>query len=211
MSLTLDGGYLSITGGRVLGPLRFGTDVMLPASVATDALISLAGNGDSSTTIQSLRYSVNAGGPVLHFVKTRGPLATDFGPPIAGDPLGTVRFIGANTASNQISSQISAIALETFTTSARGSVIAFSVTGIGNNTLVEVGRFNSSLGLQMYGTNTVIDANRIYLSRSYTRTTTPSAAPAGLGPIWISNPISGIARPFWANGTVWADAISIAA
>lgn len=60
-----------------------------------------------------------------------------------------------------------------------GGVLIFSVTTPGTVTLAEVGRFDTANGFSMFGTNPVIDANRLLLLRNFTVATLPAAPAVG--------------------------------
>lgn len=91
------------------------------------------------------------------------------------------------------------------TTTNLGTYWRFTCTAPGSLVPIDVARITDT-GLQMYGANTVIDANRILRNRTYTVATVPSPTGIAGAQFYCTNPAAGQARPYWSNGTEWRDA-----
>jgi hypothetical protein len=91
------------------------------------------------------------------------------------------------------------------TTTNLGTYWRFTCTAPGSLAPIDVARITDA-GLQMYGANTVIDANRLLHNRTYTVAAAPSPTGIAGTQFYCTNPAAGQARPYWSNGTEWRDA-----
>lgn len=163
----------------------------------------------SGNPLHATKWIDASGGPVIVGRKARGSKAAP-AVPQAGDTIMGFRAYGYNdtgtdgfTAAGKGAAFLLEAA-ETWTAVATGSQIRFFVTTQGNVTLtdaVEHTRFASDGSLQMGGANTVINAARHPVLRSYTVAGLPSASPAGQL-IHVSNG-TGNKRLAVADGSTW--------
>lgn len=87
-----------------------------------------------------------------------------------------------------------------------GCAFRVQVPILGGTSTNEVVRFDHGSGFQMFGTNIVVDANRILRNRTYTVGAAPSPTGIAGAQFYCTNPTTGAARPYWSNGTNWYDA-----
>ena len=94
---------------------------------------------NNADTISAISHSSNISGaaPYLAFLRTRGSYPSAPGAVNTNDILGVIGFAGWDSLSTPVSSRISSVAEETFSTTTRGSSLRFSTTAVGTNTLRE--------------------------------------------------------------------------
>jgi hypothetical protein len=129
-----------------------GVGATLPAAFPTSTLLQLVGvlNGNPGITIDALGTTGTGGIPQI-----TGRAVNQAGGTFTGTPLLNIRGFG-HDGTNFSSGARAVVALgaaETFTTTAQGTVIAFSTTAIGTTTLAEVMRVSPS-GNLLIGTTT---------------------------------------------------------
>lgn len=155
----------------------------------------------SGAQFGATRFANDTAGAAIRLGKSRAT-----GPTVAavavqsGDALGALAFYGDDGA------DIATIAAS-ITAYVDGAVSADTVPGRlvfhtsnSGGTSTERMRLDSSGNLQMGGANTVIDANRIHVHRSYTIATLPSAVTGGT--IYVSD-LGGGGGLMWSDGTNW--------
>ncbi len=127
-------------------------------------------SSNSATVFNTQAFSDGGNMPVLAMIRGRGTY-TSPAVPQTGDNLGSLRFRGyAGTGPTfGTGAEINAIVEETtWGTTANGTYIRFRACADGASTLTEIARFNVANGLQMFGANPVIDADRAFRPRSTT-------------------------------------------
>ena len=135
--------YFVANGNIGIGTSTPNTTLVIASSTtlaAGDPSIILQGN--TNTERIHIR-SGNIGQPVVLLQGSRGTIAAPTATQ-SGDPLGYYQLGGYNGTSWARSAWISGLAAENWTSTARGSVLTFSTTPIGNNTIAEVARIDSS-------------------------------------------------------------------
>lgn len=130
--------------------------------------------GASSNTF--IRYAgSSAGGANFVGNKARGTSSTPTNI-VNGDT--TVRYTGngwTGAAFTTAGYFENVIKEPTPSSSALGAFWRFNICPLGSATVTEVTRFDADSGLSMFGTNVVIDQNRVFHNRQYTVTTLPTA------------------------------------
>lgn len=135
--------------------------------------------GEGTTTANLSRYSTDATESAFVFNKARGTIAS---PSVVAtsDAIGTLRWRSQGSASFGTNAEYTAFITDPSpSNTARGTVVKLSMCPNGSNTLTEVARWSNESGLQVFGTNTVIDQNRLLRLRVYTVATLPAAGTAG--------------------------------
>ena len=130
------------------------------------------------------RYSTDGSASQQSMRKARGTIA-------APTVIATNDFIGQNIASGwdgvsafQTSASIQWRCIDTTPgPTAMGGRIIFNTAPIGSATLANVAQLDSAGGLQMFGANSVIDANRLLRGRIFTVATLPTAVEGALASI----------------------------
>lgn len=153
-------------GGTQLG--FFGANA-LTISVP-GASFGFSATSEASTTFQNVVFQSGANTAVYALRKGRGTIASP-AVPITGDILGTVRFGGYVSSGPTFgnTAEISAVVSEpTYGTTSIGGYLRFRLCPVGSATLSEVARLDNENGLQLFGTNPVIDQNRAHRLRSTT-------------------------------------------
>jgi hypothetical protein len=165
-------------------------------AVTTQAL------GEGSTTVTLQRSSADASAGVFIARKSRGTLASPASVSTS-DEIGRYSFNayagGGFVSGGYFSSLVkdsapSGTSMETSFT--------FNLSVSGSVTPIEVMRLEAGVGLSMFGTNPVIDANRVLRLRSYTIGTLPAASTAAGQAIYISD-LGGGGGQAVSDGTNW--------
>ena len=177
--------------------------------IAANLTMSVPGGGNALLTVESESFannqvilaSANTNAPGYNCFKARGTLAS----PEAvenGDILGRYRWRGHNGSGYVICADIECEITEPNPgVGALGNAIIIKPAPVGSQSQSEVLRIDHENGLQMFGANPVIDANRHVQLRSYTVATLPSASPAGML-IYVSNGANS-KRLAVSDGTNW--------
>lgn len=164
---------VSINGAST-GFIASGFAFSVPGGGASASSIS----GEGSVTSTLARYNSSIGG-IFRTQVARGTIAL---PLVSnnGDTAGSVSFRAYGGTAFRSVSQIDSKVLQASPSDTQmGGVLIFSVTTPGTVTLAEVGRFDTANGFSMFGTNPVIDANRLLLLRNFTVATLPAAPAVG--------------------------------
>ena len=124
---------------------------------------------DGGSIAVALQAYATTNNPIFSMNRARGSLATP-AVPQTGDLLGSVRYRGWTTGTTfGVGAHIDAVVEETtWSATALGTYLQFSVCADGSASLTEIARLNVANGLQMFGTNVVIDQNRAHRLRSTT-------------------------------------------
>ena len=177
--------------------------------LAANLTMSVPGGGNAVLTAESENFannqvilaSANANAPAYNTFKARGTLAS---PTVVqtSDILGRYRWRGHNGSAYVVCADIECAVIEpTPGVGALGNAIVFKPAPVGSQSQTEIMRLDHTNGLQMFGANPVIDANRHPRLRSYTVATLPSASPAGML-IYVSNGLNS-KRLAVSDGTNW--------
>lgn len=136
--------------------------------------------GENSSGYQAFVYATG-NNPLNVFARGRGTIASPLAP-AANDSFGVQRFRGyaPTPAALQTSAEWRVVNREaSFDNTAAGSYTALFHCKLGTVTLSETVRFDSDNGISMGGANPVIDANRLFIRRSFTVATLPAAPAVG--------------------------------
>lgn len=183
--------YPGADNGQTLGSttMRWSTAYMTAIKNGQSNTIAFGGladpsyaqhhTGGSNASSAMTRWAANASGPQRILGKSRGTAVATYAALSSGDILGDDQYWGDNGTAMAIGAQIRAQTTETWSGTANGTRLTFSVVALATTTLTEVARFESATGLSMFGANPVVDANRIFNNRSYTVGTLPSLVVGG--------------------------------
>ena len=157
------------------GAFAFGISSSGINSVHVGGALSFRIAGEGGTATNTRRYTNDNAGPGYTAGKARGTIAA----PAVGqlnDVLGNYDFTVWSGSTFSTSARTGATLIETGTVSstAIGGQLTLSACAIGSGTLTEIARWNTASGLQMFGGNTVVDANRLLRGRVFTVATLPA-------------------------------------
>lgn len=193
--------------GTVLGAFRStglnlipGTTSSVQVAGVTPAL-NAQGTGQGQAQIAAMRWNNATQGGTFSIGHSRSATVGTFGTAlIANDQLGLFQFYGDDTTAFAQGGNLGMYAEEAWTSTANGTYFRMNLVVAGGTTNTDALRMSHSAGLQMYGTNTVIDQNRILRPRSYTIATLPTITTTGI--IFCSD-LGGGGANLYSNGTVW--------
>lgn len=165
----------SMAGAYVAGFSSTGLNVAIPGGGGAQVTVI----GEGTATHGATRSSANTSAPGFLLTKSRGTIAA---PAIiaTNDLEGTISFRGAGAVSGSsltavVGAQIEAQCIDTTPSStAMGSNLIFQACAIGAAALTEVARIDTANGFSMFGSNPVIDGNRLHRLRSFTVATLPT-------------------------------------
>lgn len=143
----------------------------------TDATANMSIQGDGQAAQFDLRrYSNDTGSPSGVFRKARGSIAV---PAViaSGDQIANLTFQAHNGTSFSTPATLIVVVNETTPSStAMASYFRFNTAPVGSATPTDTVRIGASLGLQMFGSNTVFDTSRLLQNRVFTLGTLATGA-----------------------------------
>lgn len=170
---------------------------------------------NATPTIACRRASSDAGAPSFSAQKTRGTLAS---PTVlaTNDVVGDYNFQAYNGSSFTLVSRIRSIVSDPSpSATSMGTNLIFSATPNTSTVLTEAMRLDHQAGWQAFGTNTVLDTQRLFRRRAFTFATLPAAASSPNGfavitdgaaaPVWNAPAAGGgaVRTPVWSTGAAW--------
>lgn len=161
--------------------------------------LNVQGNGVTQVLVSRFTNDANEGS--WRTRKSRGVVGTPL-VPVLNDFLGNFAFEGYDGSSYTVGARYRCQLIETGTvgSGAMGCQHVFFAAAIGSGSQTEIMRLNTANGIQLFGANTVIDANRIFRPRSYTIATLPAVPATGI--VFCSD-LGGGAGNLYSDGTKW--------
>lgn len=174
------GPFLPLVGGTLTDGLTIndstGTNALTiqnPVNGAGAAGMIITGDG-VVTSLTQQRFVTSAGGPTMSWRAANGSVAV---PAIVSTNKILCTFdwrAHDGVASQTVATEIISVVQTTPAVGALGTRSVLNLAPLGSATPSEVRRWSYDSGLQMYGANTVIDANRLIQNRVYTVATLPT-------------------------------------
>ncbi|KGM34769.1 hypothetical protein [Inquilinus limosus] len=198
-------GALAKAGDTLAGDLQTSAGVRIstggPAQVGISGVTAdIQSNSTTAAGLAAARWSADPSPPRLMLAKSYGGAVGTHAAVPSGVTLGEASF-----AASSGTGMVSGAALDAVTqAAATGSGVATALRLLTSSgaALVERMRLDNLGNLQMGGTNTVIDAQRIPRLRSYTQATLPAPSSAPQGVVDCSD-LGGGAGPLYSDGTTW--------
>jgi len=172
------------------------------------------GDGVPSAFTQS-RYQGTSPGANITQRKARGTLSAPSAV-LLNDQAAFNNFNAYGTTTFQTAAQFNVTIIEPVPADgAMGASLRWFVAPLGSASLVENMRLDQAGGLQLYGANSVIDANRLLRRRVYTFATLPAAAgiagamahisDGAAAPVWNAAAAGGgaVSTPVFSNNVAW--------